>query len=1528
MTLALYGKSRRRQLTLLAIALFAVLAATTGGLSVLKSAFADRNPQSATVDGGSSTTVAPGATVSVSFTVELTEGSDWDSTSWGFDGSLTQCANTPNNGTDGVHIETFNITAPNTPGTYDLTLHARSNNTCSSGTTGGPFTLADAITVVAPYENVSATVDGGSQTTVNPGATVAVAFTVNVNNGDWEGTQWDIDDNTPDNCADTTDASTNGQATVNFNITAPNTPGTYDLMLRARSTDVCGGTTGATFTLADAIVVQTPQLPAPQVSNLALPDQCTAPNIHLLIDLSGSVAGSVDTMVGSVNSMITSVETALPGTSWRYTTFRYSGAYITSGNGAWVDTLAVPLGLTTGGQTPTANGIATAVSGGLGPDGSTDLNDPNGKPAILVIITDGDPNVPFNGVPTNYFTGSSDAIVQADAARTAGFRTMAIAFGPGDGASTVDSATVLAGLAGSDWVPGALSNNITVAQADGLGAALASVLETACAPDTGTLTIKKMLWDGQGYVANAANTWGFKYGPQGGDYATATAVNNGQTVNPAFGTYVAYEQYPAGYQFDGTTLLTTENGTCPATPVAINQSPVEGPGTQGVQVLLTEGQPNATVCFYNRAVPQNGNIYLDKVAANADPAGTEFALLVNGVVKANNSHAEGYEGPFSTAAGTVVVQEELLAGYEYGGVVCRLGAADGSVVTTAVDNSGGANRRGVSFTLAANTNVYCQFTNRLLPPPEITINAYKIVCDAEADLPNWGDGGANITATTAATFVDASGGDCRFVNGWAFEWSDGDVVNTSPGDNLNDTALADFTTTTSASDNTVPTGQTPASVTINISQYDKLWVREKKPAGYLNFSSDTTAPRDNVSAEFYCSADVINYDNWERIENTSGAHDLTAGTTYNCVAFNVDVRPGFIEVHKVVTNVVDDPTAFDFSFANPATNFTVVETDANGETRSANIGAQVVTEAPEAGYNTLGWARINGGTTCPAAMPTQVSGNVIEFGTDNTAEITIAPNNTTVLCFYNELDRGDITIEKYVWDGDSWEPHVAPAPFTFDINPIANIVPVHDNVGPGTYQVPAGEYAVIENLPVSGYEFQAIFEGDGVCPDSPLPNEPTQVLTDPFVNVEVPGGGDVLVCAYNLPVGRLIINKVNTTNDGPFTFDIDLDGGNFDTAVGGAAAGLTEVYNEVVPLGEYTVTEVGVGVFDQCPTTPGVEQIFQLNPSPVQSLTAPGQTITFTIINEECPVLLGTGTLVVEKYLDLNGIPGAEDTPLNWTVTVTGPEFPGGQAFQLDGTGDSPSVGVLVLPGIAVGPYTVTEATPSSYVQTGLFVNGIDMGINATAGVVVTLNETETVEFYNQPTGTVRVEKSTFVNGVAVDDRGGWTITVAGCGYFAAGVTNASGVVIFDDVPACANVTVQEDPNSKPGYTPTSGAAKVVSVTPNNTTVVTFRNEKNPPCIDCGPTPTPSTPTSTPTATPSATPTGTQPAGETPTPTPTESVAGEITPGTGAEATPIPPAAGTGTAGATSAIAMMLVVLGLFAISSGTTILAVARRRK
>ena len=63
----------------------------------------------------------------------------------------------------------------------------------------------------------------------------------------------------------------------------------------------------------------------------------------------------------------------------------------------------------------------------------------------------------------------------------------------------------------------------------------------------------------------------------------------------------------------------------------------------------------------------------------------------------------------------------------------------------------------------------------------------------------------------------------------------------------------------------------------------RLWFREVMQEKYLPFTyglnGNTNA--DNVSAEFYCHDDVLNYDNWEWINNPQ------FGQTYYCVAWNV-----------------------------------------------------------------------------------------------------------------------------------------------------------------------------------------------------------------------------------------------------------------------------------------------------------------------------------------------------------------------------------------------------------------------------------------------------------------------------------------------------------------------------------------------------------------------------------------------------------------------------------------------------------------
>lgn len=150
-------------------------------------------------------------------------------------------------------------------------------------------------------------------------------------------------------------------------------------------------------------------------------------------------------------------------------------------------------------------------------------------------------------------------------------------------------------------------------------------------------------------------------------------------------------------------------------------------------------------------------------------------------------------------------------------------------------------------------------------PDLAQISAYKIICPSEDLLPNWGDGAANITASTAGDFINENP-ECEIVD-WTFEWADEDTEN--PGDNVNEGG-SEWTSFASAV--MVPAGE-------------KIWVREQMQDGYIPFSGNTEPAEDDedgaVSAEFYCSNDVLHYDNYDFI------NPLNADTTYHCVAFNV-----------------------------------------------------------------------------------------------------------------------------------------------------------------------------------------------------------------------------------------------------------------------------------------------------------------------------------------------------------------------------------------------------------------------------------------------------------------------------------------------------------------------------------------------------------------------------------------------------------------------------------------------------------------
>jgi len=119
-------------------------------LAISSAAQADRVINSVTVDGGSSTTVTAGATVTVELTV-TTSGNGanrrWRSTSYTLDGVTTCHANATQFTTAGTHVYSFEITVPAGEGDYTLSVFAHRNNNCAPPSDSNLFTLNDAIEV-------------------------------------------------------------------------------------------------------------------------------------------------------------------------------------------------------------------------------------------------------------------------------------------------------------------------------------------------------------------------------------------------------------------------------------------------------------------------------------------------------------------------------------------------------------------------------------------------------------------------------------------------------------------------------------------------------------------------------------------------------------------------------------------------------------------------------------------------------------------------------------------------------------------------------------------------------------------------------------------------------------------------------------------------------------------------------------------------------------------------------------------------------------------------------------------------------------------------------------------------------------------------------------------------------------------------------------------------------------------------------------------------------------------------------------
>ncbi len=267
--------------------------------------------------------------------------------------------------------------------------------------------------------------------------------------------------------------------------------------------------------------------------------------------------------------------------------------------------------------------------------------------------------------------------------------------------------------------------------------------------------------------------------------------------------------------------------------------------------------------IWNNDCVNIGTIIVDKVVVGTTsvPA-SEFKLYVGQQeVKDNQNKKENEFKP-----GTYTVSE-----------IAKPGVPAGFTATF----GGDCNENGQVTVVAGQTKT-CTITNtyRELPPPPAkvaTFVASKVVCTNEADLPNWGAGGPDITATTAADWVAAHPG-CSLASGWDFEWVlDSETID--PGDTLVGAAGGNWTTFGQTD------GSGKTSLTLTAAELEgntKVWFREVLKPGYITFTHEADSSNgNNVSAEFYCHNDAINYDNYDYVNG------IELNKTYNCVAFNV-----------------------------------------------------------------------------------------------------------------------------------------------------------------------------------------------------------------------------------------------------------------------------------------------------------------------------------------------------------------------------------------------------------------------------------------------------------------------------------------------------------------------------------------------------------------------------------------------------------------------------------------------------------------
>lgn len=507
---------------------------------------------------------------------------------------------------------------------------------------------------------------------------------------------------------------------------------------------------------------------------------------------------------------------------------------------------------------------------------------------------------------------------------------------------------------------------------------------------------------------------------------------------------------------------------------------------------------------------------------------------------------------------------------------------------------------GATITLEGNDEETLTFVNWRKPPARIVAN--KIVCLDESDLPDWGPVGAgpDITPTTAQEYV-ATHPNCQLVPDWRFQWGFSNVQN--PGDNTGESLSPDWNTFGP----TDGTGTAIAEIP-DLQDTSRFWVREVWQNNYIPFASVIDTDEPQVSAEFYCHTDVLNYDNYDYIERPQ------LDTSYYCIGFNV-LKTGSVKIDKWVDTDGDgtfesgnkEANALGFRWSLDAQD--VLPTPyLMGDTATHVLpGNHTVSENSIDDYHFVGWYPTNDeGYSC--ARP---------FGTTLPVDINVAYNETTEITFCNARDTGTIVVEKNV---------VAPDGST-------EVLDAHEF-----------------SIQLDGSDTQPISEASAVTYEKVVTGEHTIAeLTDPnYELVSITGNGTIKV-AKGETSAVTVVNKQKLA-----TITLVKDVRAYDGS----------------DVADTTVFQVTLGG-TQKPFAEGSNAVFTVNPGTYTAVEAALANYLLSGYSPADTVIVGSNeskTITVTNTQNLHGItvtktdsvdpvaPGAPFTyTLTWTVTGNSP---------------------------------------------------------------------------------------------------------------------------------------------------------------------------------------------------------------------------------------------------------------------------------